>query len=675
MLWVAGALAFVAGMPQLGVAIFVVIVVNGAFAFVQEHRAERAAERLRDLLPAPRHRPCATATTVEIDAADLVVGDRRPPRRRRSDPGRHRRRRPVAGARHRHVDADRRERARRAGAGADGAVAGTFVVEGEASGSSSPPGAGPAWPAIARLTERRRSDPAAPSPQELDRVVRTVAVDRRRRRRGLLRRRRRCSARRLATASSSPSASPSRSSPKACCRPSRSRWPWARSAWPRRNALVRRLEAVETLGSTTFICTDKTGTLTRNEMAVVGVWTPAGTAQRRTATGYDPTGRTVVADAAARPSSALARPAAARCSTGRAVERDGVWIAAGRPDGGRHRRLRPPPGLERRRRRAPSRRRRRFPFDPRRRRMSVIVGRPTARQGRARRGRCPRCARRRPARTTPRWTRLAERGLRVLAVAAPRPPPASPTTTAADRLETRPRAARPARPAGPAPRGGRRRRSPPAGAAGIQRRHDHRRPPRHRRGPSPPRSVWSRPTASSSTAHDLPDDDAVLGALLDRDGVVVSRVTPEDKLRIARALQQPGPRRGHDRRRRERRPRPPARPTSASPWADPGTDVAREAADLVLLDDDFATIVAAVEQGRATFANIRRFLTYHLTDNVAELTPFVVWALVGRPFPARARRAPDPLPRHRHRPAARAGARRRAAKPRRARTGRPSGAT
>jgi magnesium-transporting ATPase (P-type) len=64
-----------------------------------------------------------------------------------------------------------------------------------------------------------------------------------------------------------------------------------------------------------------------------------------------------------------------------------------------------------------------------------------------------------------------------------------------------------------------------------------------------------------------------------------------------------------------------------------GTDVAREAADLVLLDDDFATIVAAVEQGRATFTNIRRFLTYHLTDNVAELTPFAVWALSGGRFP------------------------------------------
>jgi magnesium-transporting ATPase (P-type) len=64
-----------------------------------------------------------------------------------------------------------------------------------------------------------------------------------------------------------------------------------------------------------------------------------------------------------------------------------------------------------------------------------------------------------------------------------------------------------------------------------------------------------------------------------------------------------------------------------------GSDVAREAADLVLLDDHFATIVAAIEQGRATFANVRRFLTYHLTDNVAELAPFVAWALTGGAFP------------------------------------------
>jgi magnesium-transporting ATPase (P-type) len=64
-----------------------------------------------------------------------------------------------------------------------------------------------------------------------------------------------------------------------------------------------------------------------------------------------------------------------------------------------------------------------------------------------------------------------------------------------------------------------------------------------------------------------------------------------------------------------------------------GSDVTKAAADLVLLDDHFATIVNAVELGRATFANVRRFLTYHLTDNVAELAPFAAWALTGGKLP------------------------------------------
>ncbi len=123
-----------------------------------------------------------------------------------------------------------------------------------------------------------------------------------------------------------------------------------------------------------------------------------------------------------------------------------------------------------------------------------------------------------------------------------------------------------------------------------------------------------------------------LGELLDQDGVVVARVTPEDKLRIAQALRA----RGHvvamtgdgvnD---------APALREAAIGVAmgKSGTDVAREAADLVLLDDNFETIVSAVAQGRSTFANIRRFLTYHLADNVAELAPFVVWALTAGRFP------------------------------------------
>jgi magnesium-transporting ATPase (P-type) len=74
LLWVAGGLAIAAGMAELGIAIFMVIVVNGLFAFVQEHRAERAAHQLNALLPC-RSVVERDGSLLEIPAAELVEDD------------------------------------------------------------------------------------------------------------------------------------------------------------------------------------------------------------------------------------------------------------------------------------------------------------------------------------------------------------------------------------------------------------------------------------------------------------------------------------------------------------------------------------------------------------------------------------------------------------------------
>ncbi|HLE00015.1 MAG TPA: HAD-IC family P-type ATPase [Bdellovibrionota bacterium] len=64
-----------------------------------------------------------------------------------------------------------------------------------------------------------------------------------------------------------------------------------------------------------------------------------------------------------------------------------------------------------------------------------------------------------------------------------------------------------------------------------------------------------------------------------------------------------------------------------------GTEAAREAADLVLLDDNFATIVTAIEEGRAVYENMRKFLTYILTSNVPEIVPYLAFVLFRIPLP------------------------------------------
>jgi len=64
-----------------------------------------------------------------------------------------------------------------------------------------------------------------------------------------------------------------------------------------------------------------------------------------------------------------------------------------------------------------------------------------------------------------------------------------------------------------------------------------------------------------------------------------------------------------------------------------GTDVAKDASDIILLDDNFATIISAIEEGRGVYENIRKFIVYVLTSNVPEILPYIAYVLFPIPLP------------------------------------------
>ncbi len=632
MLWVAGGLALVAGLPQLGVAIFAVIVLNAVFAFAQQARADRAAEKLREMLPTSvtvfrdgRRRLVKAEDVVVGDLLLLESGDRVP-----ADADAHRANRLL-------VDSSMLTGESVAGPVEEGErlYAGTFVVEGEAHASVVATGEDTRLAGIARLATAP-GKPDTPLTRELRAVVRLIAA--------------------IAVGVGAAFllvsllvGNPLEDGfvfaigvtvalvPEALLPTVTLSLAWGAEQMAKRDILVRRLEAVETLGSTTFICTDKTGTLTRNEMTVVEAWTPGG-AVSVAGEDYGPEGVLTWGPGSDREATEALAVAATRCSTGFAHLVDGAWLAHGDPMEAAldtfARRL----GVDTDQDRHDHPVERRFPFDARLRRMSVVVdgavvvkGAPDAVLPLCPDGAAPAHAAtavpgRAPAHAA--VDEMTRRGLRVLAVAAAETRGGVPATPQ--------EAGRGLRLLGVVgledpPRDGVVEALQACRRAGIRVAMvtgDH---------PATARAIADevglrRADSPVLTGADLPAEDRVLAALLDHDGTVVARVSPEDKLRIAAALRS----RGHV----VAMTGDGVNDAPALHEADigiamgrSGTDVAREAADLVLLDDAFADIVAGVEQGRATFVNIRRFLTYHLTDNVAELTPFLVWALSGGNFP------------------------------------------
>ena len=616
LLWIASALAVAAGMVEFGAAIALVVVINAVFAFAQEYRAERAAERLQSLLP---HRVAVRrdGRWLELDSREVVPGDVLALAAGDLLPA------DVTLSSSSGVSIDTStltgESVPVALADGESAYAGTFLVEGEARAVVTATGADTRLARIAQLTARQ-TRPRTPLTLELDRLVKAVAV--------------------VAIAIGSAFFAvgalvglPMREGflfaigvavalvPEGLLPTVTLSLALGASRMARRGALVRRLEAVEALGATTFICSDKTGTLTMNQMTATEVWSPAGVCTV-VGIGYDPRAEIRAEPQARRAAEQLAL-AGIRCSNGRVVPRDDTWVARGDPtEAALHALgLRLGVDLEVDERLRPESAR--FPFDPHRRRMSVLAGSEVYVKG-APDSVLPLCLASDDALT--KASEMASRGLRVLAVARRSFESRSPVS--AETLE---------------------RQLELLGLVGLSD------PPRpevrhalaacHGAGlrvamitgdhAGTARAIAEQvglPASLVVTGDELPDDDAMLGALVDRDGVIACRVSPEQKLRIAKALQT----RGHvvamtgdgvnD--------APALRQADVGiAMGKSGTDVARAAADLVLLDDRFETIVHAIEQGRSTFANIRRFLTYHLTDNVPELTPFAVWALSGGRFP------------------------------------------
>ena len=410
----------------------------------------------------------------------------------------------------------------------------------------------------------------------------------------------------------------------------------------KRNAIVRHLAAVETLGSATVIASDKTGTLTRNEMTVRVVVTASGRVNF-SGTGYEPTGKVTVnhrdveeeVDGPAQIELQRALAVADRANNAVLVESDGQWIVQGDPTEGALIVAARKTGLKDDALTARFVRIGEVPFSSERKLMTTIH-KDADQEGRLlvfTKGApdilLTRCSQelwgeherfltpQRRAEILKINEELAHEALRTLGVAYRSLAAKTFEAGEADesieqnlvfagligmidppRAEAKDAVAR-------------------AKAAGIR----------------PIMITGDHPVTAAVIAGELgitSNGRALTGAeirkmhdeesrvTMVKNVSVYARVNPEDKLRIVKALQREGAivaMTGDG-----------VNDAPALKSADigvamgiTGTDVSKEAADIVLADDNFATIVAAVEEGRAIFSNIRKFLRYLLSSNIGEV--------------------------------------------------------
>ena len=417
----------------------------------------------------------------------------------------------------------------------------------------------------------------------------------------------------------------------------------------RRRALVRKLPAVETLGSTTVICTDKTGTLTVGEMTVRVLYV-AGQNYEVTGEGYGPDGeaRFEGQKAEAQHAAPLLELATAilGCNNAHLAQEEGTWKVIGDPTEGALLAAGAKAGGDRESIEKELPKQHEIPFDSDRKRRTVIRKLPDGKLRAFINGapdvlleRCTKLYTKagvRPMTDEDRQsilaqnTAMAQQALRVLGSAYRDLDNASPADLTADAVEH------------------------DLVFVGLSGMYD---PPRqeakeavakcHGAGIRVVMITGDHPHTATAIAREIgiasAEDLATAGVELDKMSddelrkrapriAVYARVTAEHKLRIIRAwkandavvaMTGDG-----------------VNDAPAIKGADigiamgkSGTEVTKQAADMIITDDNFATIVAAVEEGRGIFANIRKTLQYLLAGNTGELLLMTVCVIIGLPTP------------------------------------------